>query len=287
MRLLADYVSIARPRVLCMALAALAVGAFLGGGGRLDPGAFLLAAAGTTLVVTGCFAFNQHLERDVDARMQRTEARPIPAGRRSALHVLLFGAATSAAGLALLAWRVNPLCAFLAAGALFLYVCVYTPLKRRTTWSTLVGAIPGAMPPVLGWSASAGRLDPGAWALFAIVFLWQFPHFHAIAWIYREEYRRAGLRVLAAEDDAGVRMARQAVTTCCALLAVSLAPSALGLAGGWYLGAAVALGLAYLAYTVLFARARSEARARALLRASVVYLPSLLIILSQDLSVGP
>jgi protoheme IX farnesyltransferase len=286
MRLLADYISITRPRVLCMALAALAVGAFLGGGGDFDPGEFLAAAAGTSLVIAGCFAFNQHMERDVDARMQRTDSRPFPAGRMSAGHVLAFGAIASVAGLSLLGLRVNLLCAALAVGALFLYVCVYTPMKRRTTWSTVVGAFPGAMPPMLGWAASAGSLDAGAWILFAIVFLWQFPHFHAIAWIYRDEYRLAGLRVLAAENDAGAGMARQAVVTCVALFGVSLAPTALGMAGGWYLGAAVALGLAYLVYTLLFARARNEARARALLRASIVYLPALLVCLSQDLSVG-
>lgn len=271
---LRDYVAIARPRMSLLLLATVAIGACLAAGSAPPLTLLLHAVIGAGLVGTACSAFNQVLERDTDALMRRTEARPLPARRLSPFEVLAFGTVTGSLGLAELAWGANPLAAGIALLTLATYVLFYTPLKRRTTFNTAVGAIPGALPPLIGWAAVRGSLDPAAWTLFAIVFLWQFPHFLAIAWLNREDYGRAGLKMLPVVD---ARLASwQAVNYALALIPVSLLPCLVGSAGRLYFASALWLGLAFLGTAVHFLLHESRAAARGLLVASLVYLPALL-----------
>jgi protoheme IX farnesyltransferase len=238
--------------------------------------ALLVAAlAGTGLVAAGASTLNQVLERATDALMNRTRNRPIPAGRIRPAEATLFGALLTGAGIALLAALCGPLAAIVALATWASYLFLYTPLKRRTHLATLVGAVPGALPPVIGWAAASGRLEPGAFILFAIVFLWQIPHFLAIAWLYRDDYERGGLQVLPVIDREGVLTGRQAVIHSVALLVVSLAPVAAGLGGTLYLAGAVVLGVALTLAALRFARARDLGAARFLFLASVLYLPAL------------
>ena len=237
----------------------------------------LLAAAlvGTGLVAAGASTLNQVLERATDALMNRTRNRPIPAGRIRPVEATLFGLLLTAAGLALLAALGGALPALVAFATWASYLFLYTPLKRRTHLATLVGAVPGALPPVIGWAAASGRLEPGAFILFAIVFLWQIPHFLAIAWLYREDYERGGIQVLPVIDREGVLTGRQAVLHSVALLVVSLAPVAAGLGGTLYLAGAVVLGVGLTLASLRLARARDLGAARFLFLASVLYLPAL------------
>lgn len=231
---------------------------------------------GTALVSSGAGALNQVVERDRDARMRRTANRPIPAGRIHPDLALFLGVALSVAGLLELSLAVEPLASLLAAATLVGYVFVYTPLKRASSLATVVGAIPGAVPPMIGWAAVRGTLDPGAWVLFALLFFWQMPHFLSIAWLYRADYERGGFPMLSVRDPGGLQTARQAVLYCAALVPVSLLPSALGLAGLVYFVGALALGMAFLAFTAHFALDRSIRRARRLMLVSVFYLPAVL-----------
>ena len=215
--------------------------------------------------------------------MQRTENRPLPAGRLQPLEVLIFGGVFGVGGVAYLAVLLSHwLAAFVAAFTFLSYVFVYTPLKRRTSLNTLVGAVPGALPPVIGWAAVRGSIDPEIVALFAIIFLWQVPHFLAIAWIYREDYERAGLCMLPVLDRAGVMSSRQMVAYCVALIPVSLAPFMLGRTGGIYLVGAILLGVLFLGFTVSFSQRHSVLRARSVVRVSLLYLPALLALLLLD-----
>jgi protoheme IX farnesyltransferase len=223
---------------------------------------------------------NQVFERRSDARMERTANRPLPAGRLRPIEVLLFGVGLALAGLVYLILTVRQPIPVLAAGFAFAgYAFLYTPLKRKTTLNTLVGAIPGAMPPVIGWTAVTNSFDPGAAVLFAVLFLWQVPHFLAIAWIYREDYARAGLRMLPVVDPKGTGTARCMVSYCLALLLVSMVPSALGWAGAVYVLGAAVLGVGFVTCAFGFLRTRSVAQARRVLQASLVYLPALLMLL--------
>jgi protoheme IX farnesyltransferase len=228
---------------------------------------------GTALVASGAAVLNQVLERDTDALMERTRRRPLPDGRVPPAEAALFGIVLGVSGLAALL-AINWLAALLAAVTLVTYVAIYTPLKRRSSISTLVGAVPGALPALIGWTAARGSTFGGGWALFAIVFLWQIPHFMAIAWMYREEYRRAGFPMLPVLEPDGARTGRQAVLYAAALVPTSLLP-ALDVAGRLYLGTALGLGLALLALAVAFARARSDASARLLFYGTITYLPLL------------
>jgi protoheme IX farnesyltransferase len=277
-----DYLQIAKPRISLLVLVTVAAGFALASVDGWHPLPLLHALGGIALVAAASSAFNQVLERDSDGLMRRTQNRPLPSGRLSPAEVSLFGLTAGASGIAWLAAFVNLPTALLATLTLVLYVGVYTPLKRRTSFGTAIGAIPGAMPPVLGWVAAGAPLDAAAFSLFAILFLWQFPHFLAIAWIYRDEYSRAGLKMLPAAGQARYLTGVLAVGYALALVPLSLFPAASGLAGNTYLVVALVLSLAYLAASVRFAVHESYRTARALLWTSLVYLPVLLTVLVWD-----
>jgi heme o synthase len=231
--------------------------------------------AGTALVAGGAAALNQVWERDTDGLMRRTSARPLPAGRMRAAEGAWFGVLLAVAGIAELAARVNVLCAAVAALTLASYVCVYTPMKRRSSLSTLVGAVPGALPPVIGWAAVTGSITVPALVLFGIQFLWQMPHFFAIAWLHRDDYAAAGIPLLPVREPDGRRTGQQALLYAAALWPVSLMPAAVGLAGAPYSVVATALGVAFIALAALFAHRRSMTTARRLFVFSITYLPLL------------
>jgi protoheme IX farnesyltransferase len=276
----ADYFELTKPRVAVLVLFTVATGAMLAAGGSPDVALLLHTLCGTALVAAGASALNQLLERDSDALMQRTEQRPLPAGRLQPLEVLLFGAGLGIAGLVYLALALpQPWTALVAGITLVSYVFLYTPLKRKTVLNTLVGAVPGALPPVIGWTASGGAIGWEVTALFLIVFLWQVPHFLAIAWIYRDDYARANLRMLPVIDREGSRTGLLMVAYCLVLIPISLAPAFAGRAGLVYLTGATVLGLGFLGRAIQFRRASSTAQARRVLRASLIYLPAVLVLL--------
>jgi protoheme IX farnesyltransferase len=273
---IADYVELTKPRIGALVLITTIVGFVAASDGDVAVARLLHTILGTALAAAGANALNQYLERDRDALMHRTAGRPIPSGRVPATDALLFGLAACALGVAYLSLLTNPLAGLVAFATIASYVLLYTPLKRVTPWCTAVGAIPGALPPVIGWTAARGHLDPGAALLFAILFVWQIPHFWAIAWLYRDDYRRAGFPMLPVIDLTGRRTGRQAIVLCSALLPLSVAPWWLGLTGAWYLGGAVLLGLAFLGFAVRFARCTGATTARRLMLMSIAYLPLLL-----------
>ncbi len=279
---LADYLELTKPRIALLVLVTVTVGFILGSSGswRLIP--LLHALFGIALVAAGSSALNQFLERATDARMDRTAERPLPAGRLAPAEVLCFGLATGFFGSLYLALTLNLLTALLTVVTLLLYVAVYTPLKRVTPLCTAVGAIPGALPPVLGWAAACGTLDVGAGLLFAILYLWQFPHFLAIGWLYRNQYTHAGLRMSPAKQPTRCVTGFMCVAYTLALLPASLLPSRFALAGESYFLTAVVLGLGYLACAVRFLLSESDRTARGLIWSSLVYLPLLLLSLTWD-----
>ena len=282
---LADYLALTKPRLNLLVVATSAAGYYLGGPARPDAVAMTQAVAGTALVAGGAAVLNQLYERDTDALMRRTRLRPLPDGRVSPGDARTFGLALSLAGLVLLAVRANWLSAILALATLVVYLVVYTPMKRRTSLSTLVGAVPGALPALIGWTASHGSIAVGGAALFAIVFLWQIPHFMAIAWLYREDYGKAGFPMLPVIDPEGRRAGRQAVLYAAALLPVSLMPTLAGVAGVVYFAAALVLSIVLLVLAVRFAATRRESAARALFFGSIIYLPLVWIVMILDRSV--
>jgi protoheme IX farnesyltransferase len=271
----ADFAELAKPRITSLVLVTAAVGFAVGTRGSFDALAFLVFVAGTALLCGGASALNHYLERETDALMERTRRRPIPAGRLRPEEALVFGIALSAGGLVLLAF-VNRLTLALGAASLLSYVLAYTPLKRTTSLCTVVGAVPGALPPLMGWAAARGELGAAGWGLFAILFLWQLPHFLAIGWLYRDDYARGGFPMLAVTDRDGSSTGRQAVLYATALLPVTLAAGLLASTGAGYLWGGLALGLAFLACAAAFAWKRTVANARRLFFASVLYLPLLL-----------
>jgi protoheme IX farnesyltransferase len=258
------------------------VGFYVGSPGPVDLALLLHAVLGTALVASGAAALNQLLEREYDAKMERTEDRPLPSGRMLPGTVLVFGGVCAASGLIYLALAVNPLTSLLGAATLASYLFIYTPLKRVTSFNTLVGAIPGALPPLMGWTAARGEITMAGWTLFAILFLWQLPHFLAIAWMYREQYSRAGFVMLPSVDPTGERTGRQAVLHALGLLPIGLAPFLLRLAGPVYLVAALGLGLAYFWFAIQFSRQLTVSRARQLFFMSIIYLPLLLGVMVWD-----
>lgn len=275
--LASDLLELAKPRITALVTLTTAAGfAVATPYGEFPWAAFLYAAAGTALVSGGSAAFNQVLERELDARMRRTARRPLPAGRRPPWVAVAWGALLSLSGLLVLALRANLLTAGVALATLVVYDLVYTPMKTRTAFATVVGAVPGAAPPVIGWTAATGELGLGAWLLFALLFLWQLPHFLSIAWLYREDYRRAGMHLLTIDDPDSRRTARQTVVWTLALLPISTMPAAVGLGGPLYLAGAFVTGLAFLAAAIAFARAPRVESARRLLLTSVAYLPAVL-----------
>ncbi|MDZ7267304.1 MAG: heme o synthase [candidate division KSB1 bacterium] len=279
---LADYLALTKPRVTLMVLITTLFGFYLGAREALALALLLHTLVGTALVAGGTSALNQYLERHCDARMLRTRHRPLPAGRLKPSQALGFGALISAAGIAYLALWVNGLTALLAAVTLVSYVFVYTPMKTRSPLSTVVGAIPGALPPMGGWTAVRNEISLEAWVLFAILFIWQLPHFLAIAWIYREDYARGGFRMLTVIDPAGYSAGRQILTNCLALLSVSLLPTLIGLTGRAYFFGALILGIGFLGAGLGVTLARDMAAARRLMHASLIYLPALLGMMAWD-----
>lgn len=279
---LADYAELAKPRIAAMVLLTVAVGFTLGSGGTWDYAILFNALAAIGLVAVASGALNQWIERQTDGRMARTANRPLPAGRMQPAEVAAFGLFCALAGLSLLVLTVNLTTAFLALATLVLYVAAYTPLKRYTVLSTAVGAIPGALPPVLGWTASGHALGWGAFSLFAVLFLWQFPHFLAIAWLYRRDYAAAGLRMLPAGGAARGITGFLSCVYASVLIPVSLLPGECELAGSAYRAAALLLGLGYLAAAARFFARESQESARGLLYSSLLYLPCLLSVLTWD-----
>lgn len=277
-----DYLALTKPRVTLMVVITMAFGFYLGARGEMEWLLFLHAVIGTALVAGGTSALNQYVERDIDAKMQRTKNRPLPTGRLRPHEALIFSITISVAGIVQLMLAVNWLTALLATLTLMSYVFLYTPLKQKSTLSTVVGAIPGALPPLGGWTAARGDLSLEGWVLFAILFLWQLPHFLAIAWIYREDYRRGGFPMLTVVDPEGDSAGRQIISNCLALLPVSLLPTILGMAGRLYFVGALALSLLFLGCGIAVMRHRTNADVRRLLRASLVYLPVLLALMALD-----
>jgi heme o synthase len=279
---LADLLVFTKVRVNALVVATTAGGFYMGSTGAIDPALLIGTIAGTALVAGGAAAINQISERDLDRLMDRTRLRPVADGRMGLGEAKGVAWAASLAGLVLLALVSNMLATAVAAATLAIYAFVYTPMKRLTSFATVVGAVPGGLPPMIGWAAARGSLDTPAWALFLIVFLWQLPHFLAIAWLYREDYARAGLPMLPVVDPDGASTARQALLYTTALLPVSLLPSALGLTGLVYAVAALALGLAFIGVGVGFAVRRTKPNARVLFLTSLIYLPALWIVMMLD-----
>jgi len=281
-QLAADFVALTKPRVVLMVLVTTLMGYDVALTGPADYLRMIHLLIGSLLAAGGTLALNQYGERDLDARMDRTRARPLPAGRLQPLEAWLFGVALTLVGTAYLAALVNPLVALVTLATTILYLFAYTPLKRRTPLCTLVGAVAGALPPVAGWAAARGDVAPGAWVLFAILFLWQLPHTLAIARLYRDDYARAGVRVLPVVDPDGASTERQVVLSCVALVSVSLLPAAAGWTGPIYLAGALVLGLAFSAVGVEQALVPSPRAARHVLLASLIYLPLLLGLMAFD-----
>jgi protoheme IX farnesyltransferase len=271
-----DYFTLAKARLNTLVVVTAAAGYYLGAGSRFDLVTFFHVVVGTALVAGGAAAFNQAYERDTDAIMRRTRLRPLPDGRMQTAEAVLFASVLATIGTIELALETTYLAAGLALLTLVVYAAVYTPMKRRTSLATLVGGIPGALPPMIGWAAAQSALPLEAWALFSILFLWQMPHFLAIGWMCREDFARAGFPLLPVIEPDGRSTGRQTVMYAAALVPVSLIPCVTGLAGGLYLGTALLLGGAQMALAVRFALTRSALSARHLFFATIAYLPLLL-----------
>ena len=281
-----DYIELTKPNVTWLILMSAGVGFYLGSPTRsflsLDFVLLVHAMLGTALVASGTAALNQWMERAVDARMRRTQYRPLPAGRLAPIRAFWFGVILAVAGIGYLAAAVNPLTGFLGAFTCTSYLLCYTPLKSRTPHSTLVGAFPGAMPILMGWTAASGRLTLEGWVLYGILFLWQFPHFLSIAALYREDYERGGIVMLPVVDPQGKATGGQIVTYTLALLALSAVPTLIGLVGNLYLFGSLAVGLAFFYFGMSVAMRYTKLHARRLLQASIVYLPLVYILMIVD-----
>jgi protoheme IX farnesyltransferase len=278
----AVFSDLIKARLTTLVLLTTAVGFYIGWHGAMDFVLFFNTLAATGLVAAGASALNQLLEREYDAKMRRTQNRPLPSGRLQPATVAIFGGVSSVAGLIYLALAVNLLTSVLGAVTLVSYLFIYTPLKRMTWTNTLVGAIPGALPPLMGWTAARNELTGEGWALFAILFFWQLPHFFAIAWMYRDEYAKAGFKMLPNVDADGRRTAEQSVSNTLALFAVSLCPFVFKMAGTIYLAGAIILGAGFLFCAIQFSRQLTLSRARQLFLASIIYLPLLLALMVWD-----
>ena len=282
MRNLRAYVELTKPRILSMVLVTTTIGYFLAAKGVHPLSTLCLTLLGVGCATGGSAALNNYLEREVDAKMERTRQRALPAGVIQPSNALAYGISLVLLGLFTLVWVVNLLTGFLVLLAAFLYVLVYTRMKRLTWLNTTFGAIPGAIPPMCGWAAATGRLDPGAWVLFLILFAWQHPHFFAIAWMFKDDYRNAGFKMLPVVEPTGVSTFRQTILFSVLLLGVSALPTVIGMTGKVYCVGALMMGLALLVVGVLFTRSKSLLDARRLLKASVIYLPLLLLLIIVD-----
>lgn len=276
------YWALTKPDVSLLVLITTAAGYYMGARGPLNWWHMLQTVMGTGLIAAGTAALNHYIERESDRYMRRTAGRPLPTGVLQPREALSFGITLSVAGALYLYFTVGWLAALVGSAACVSYLVAYTPLKKRTVWATFVGAFPGAVPPVIGWVAASGALDAGALLLFAILFLWQFPHFHAISWMYREDYARAGILMLPVVDREGTRTFRQIVNTALALLVVSLLPTILGLTGRVYLVGAAVLCVLLLLVCVWAAAVKTNVRAKWLMHATVLHLPLLLGLMIYD-----
>ena len=281
-RRIADFCELAKPRVVLMVLITAFVGFYVASADLPDYSKLFKMLLGTALAAGGTLALNQFIERRSDALMTRTRHRPIPDGRVTAIEAFWFGLAVTIAGLTYLAIAVNAISAGITALITVTYLLFYTPMKRKSPLCLIVGAVPGALPPVIGWVAARGTLDVDAWVLFAILFLWQVPHTLAIAWLYREDYAKAGIQFLPVIEPEGSSTNRQIVSHCAALLVVSLLPTLLGLAGAVYFMVAFVLGVGFLVSGVRLAIESTLIGARRLLYASLIYLPVLLLMMALD-----
>jgi heme o synthase len=282
MNVVRDYLELTKPRITLLILICTAIGYRFGCGASFHWTILVHALLGTALLASGTSALNQWYEVDSDAKMNRTRRRPLPAGRIKRIHGLVYGVLLSAAGFVDLWFGANPLAAALGLFTLLSYLLLYTPLKQRSALCTTVGAIPGAMPPLIGYAAAGHSVDIRALALFLILFAWQFPHFDAIAWIYRDDYARGGIRMLPVIDPDGKCTAKRIIVSSLLLIAISLAPAFLGMTGALYAAAAIPAGVGLLYFGVRLARERTSPRARALLLATVFYLPALLCVMMLD-----
>lgn len=279
---LAAYLELTKPRIAFMLVLTSAAGFYLGSTGGFDIGLFVNSMLGITLLAFGVATLNQYIERDIDTLMERTAKRPLPMGKLTSLEALIFGTVLCAVAEVYLLFLVNGLTALLGLTVIVGYVLLYTPLKTRTSASTAIGALPGAMPPLMGWTAASGNITLGAWALFVLLFLWQFPHFLAIASMYKEQYAKAGILMLPVVEKDGRITARQIVLFTVMLLPVSLAPFFLGFAGWVYLAGAVLLGIWFLWASIGAARAKTVEKSRKLLLVSVLYLPAIFALMVID-----
>ena len=277
-----SYIELLKPRILSLVLVTTALGYFLGGHGIQSALALVHLLFGTACVCGGSAALNHYLERDADAKMNRTKNRPIPSGDIPATNALIFGIILTLAGVCYLYLKINLLTAFLALLTAFMYVLVYTPLKKVTWLNTTIGAIPGALPPMGGWAAATGNLDVGAWILFAILFLWQHPHFFAIAWMFKEDYKQGGFKMLPVVEPHGQSTFKQTIWSLLFLIPVSIAPTLIGMSGKIYAVGALISGIYFLKSGWDFTQSKSIADARSLLKVSVIYLPILLILIVLD-----
>jgi protoheme IX farnesyltransferase len=282
---LGDWLALVRPRLATLGLIIVALAYVVAQPNPFDAPRFGLLMVGSLLALCGASALNQAMEWQADGRMRRTADRPVPSGRWTSSAAMIYGLLLVGAGLWMLT-LINGLCAWAAFSGVASYVGLYTPLKPRTTLATVVGAVPGAMPTLMGWTAATGSLDPIAWSLFWILFLWQMPHFLAVAWMYQRDYQRAGFRMLTDHDPDGDATVRQVIGYGLALIPVSLMPTLIGPAGLTYFVGALVLGVAYLAFGLRLARERTGRAAKALLKASVIYLPLLFMLLAADVLLG-
>ena len=276
------YLALTKPDVSFLVVMTTVAGYALGTRGPLDWLRMAHTVFGTTLIAAGTSALNHYFERDTDALMRRTASRPLPSGQLSPREAFWFAVSLLGFGTAYLALATNPLATMLGVATSALYLCAYTPLKRRTTLATFVGAFPGAVPPLIGWAAARGTLNLEAWFLFALLFLWQFPHFDAISWVYREDYKRAGIRMLATVDPEGTRTFREILMTAALLVPVSLLPSVTGLAGARYFFGALVMGILLVEVCLWAAASKTNFRAKWLMHATVLHLPVLLGLLIYD-----
>ncbi len=276
-----DYMELSKARLVSLVLLSGAVGFYLASPEKMDIPLFLISLLGTAFVAAGSMSLNQWMERREDAEMTRTASRPLPAGRMQPLEALFFGTGIALAGLLILFFAVNTVAVFLAALTLISYLLLYTPMKRKTSLCTIVGAIPGAIPPLIGWASATGNTSFEAWVIFTILFLWQMPHFLAIAWICRKEYGTAGFKMLSVVDPSGTQVGRQIILYSLALLPVSLLPSIVGLTGIIYFFGALGLGV-WVSYLSFISSRNLDQKARPFFRTSILYLALLLLLMVVD-----
>lgn len=281
--LLRAYLEITKPRLVWLVLWTVAIGFFLASHEKPDGFLFANLMLGTALVSAGSMALNQYLEKDIDACMKRTESRPLPSRRLEPSRVLLIGTVFSILGVVFLSWRVNFITAFLALVTLVTYLFIYTPLKTRTPWCTLAGAVPGAIPPIMGWTAVRGRIEPEAWILFSILFVWQLPHFYAIAWVCRADYAKAGLKMLSVVDPTGKRVGSQIMGCTLGVFLLSFLPAFAGMTGSFYYLAAFLLGI-WLILSSFRTAFQLDRLSRSYFRNSIIYLTLLFLLLVLDRS---